>query len=121
MRYFSLALIFIFLIMPASAQVADPKPNVWRSVLAQAAAVSFDAWATRRFVQNGYVEKDPAVKFIMGSRPSNRALVAGAIGETSLTTLIVRRYPRLRWVQIGAAVTHGGLAFANLRLSRNRK
>jgi len=55
--------------MPASAQVADPKPNVWRSVLAQAAAVSFDAWATSRFVQNGYVEKDPAVKFIMGLSP----------------------------------------------------
>lgn len=85
-------------------------------LLVHSAAVGLDGWTTRRFVVHGYQESDPLVRPLIGARPGWGRMVPLGIAEVGLTELLVRRYPRLRWVRIGLIVGHGGAAAWNLHL-----
>jgi hypothetical protein len=121
------ALIFaLFLSTQASALPDTPKPKhavaltrehseLYRTV-AQSGAVVFDIVTTNHSIARGYVEKDPIARFVIGSRPSYAQMIPLGVAEVVGSYLLVKKYPKLHWLQISLTVTHTTCGAHNLTL-----
>jgi hypothetical protein len=109
--------------MPAGF-VAAPKPLARQSWLSrpetlaafQGLAALADGITTHQYISRGYVEVDPLTKPLIGLHPSYARMIPLGIAEVAGSYVLARKWPRLRWLQIGLTAAHAGCAGHNLTL-----
>jgi hypothetical protein len=84
----------------------------------QGLAVLADAKTTHDFVSRGCVEVDPLTRPLIGLRPAYSRMIPLGIAEVAASYALARKWPRLRWLQVGFTASHGGAAFHNLGCGR---
>jgi hypothetical protein len=111
-------------VQPLSLAARHQEPRFWLRpstlALLQTGAVVADALTTRRFVAYGYVEKDPLTRPLIGTRPTYARMIPLGAGEVVGTYLLAKKYPKLRWLQVGLTFSHTACAGRNLTLQKSR-
>ena len=109
-------LIFALCAVPACAQdIIKPKSDK-PFIVAHAISVGMDIYSTHQFERWGYIETDPFVRGIAGPRPNMPVMIAGGALEVAGAAYLAHKWPKLKWLQVGASAVHFSCAIHNLRL-----
>jgi len=72
----------------------------------EAGAATFDGVTTWRGARKGWEEGDPITRPLIGTRPEVGRMVAFGAVEVVGAYLLARRWPKMRWLQVGATGAH---------------
>jgi uncharacterized membrane protein len=95
--------------------VSRPSVSTWLTV-GTIAAVTFDGITTRQEIKNGNMELDPLARHFLGVHPTYARMIPLGAAEVIGAALLARRFPKMRWLQVGLIAGHTEAGIHNLTL-----
>jgi len=95
--------------------MAQHLPSQKVLAVVEAAAATFDGVATRQRIKMGDYEADPVVRPFTGRYPTYQRMVPLGAAEVVACYYLAKRWPKLKWLQVGLAGAHLGAGIGNAR------